>query len=105
MRKLIMGAAMAALLAPFAVTSAAAQPHGWGNRGGHDNRVQREVRECRRELRRADSRREYLRERRECNREIAQARRDGRREWRHDSRRDWRNDRYGRDTRYSYRGW
>jgi hypothetical protein len=103
MRKLILSAAMAALLAPFAATSASAQPYGWGNRGGYDNRVQREVRECSRELRRADSRREYQRERRECNREIREARRDSRRDWRSD--RYDRYDRYDRRDRYSYRGW
>jgi hypothetical protein len=97
MRKLILSAAMAALLTPFTVTSASAQPYGWGNRGGYDQRVQREVRECRRELRRADSRRAYEREQRECRREISQARRD--------DRRGWRGDRYDRRDRYGYRGW
>jgi hypothetical protein len=37
-----------------------------------------EWRECRRELRRAESRREYMHELRECRRELAQARRSGR---------------------------
>jgi hypothetical protein len=36
------------------------------------------MRECRRELRRADSRWEYRRELRECRRELAQARRGDR---------------------------
>jgi hypothetical protein len=103
MRKLLLGlAATASLLSPLAATSASAQS--W--RGGYDNSVRREVRECRRELRRADSRWEYERERRECQREIARARRDAwrdRRDWRHD-----RNDRYGyygRNYRDGYRGW
>ena len=40
---------------------------------GGQNRVRAEQRECQRELRRADSRREYNRELRECRREIARA--------------------------------
>jgi hypothetical protein len=91
MRRLILSAAMAALLVPFTATGASAQPFGWGNRGGYDHRVQREMRECQRELRRANSRRAYERERRECRREISQARRD--------SRSNWSGDRHG------YRGW
>lgn len=98
MRKLILGAAMAALLSPLAATAASAQPYGYGYRGG-SNEVRREVRECQRELRRADSRREYERERRECRREISQARREANRDHR-----DWRRDRdrYGYN---GYRGW
>jgi hypothetical protein len=89
MRKLIMGAAAAAaLLSPLAATSASAR--------SYDNRVRHEMRECRRELRHADSRWEYERERRECAREIARARRDS---WR--DHRDWRHDRH---DRYGYRG-
>lgn len=63
------------------------------------NEVRDERRECERELRRADSRREYERELAECRREIAQAqreqrfdRRDYRRERRHTAR-DWRTNR------------
>ncbi len=98
MRKLILGAALAALLSPLAATTASAQAYGY--RGG-GNEVRREVRECHRELRRADSRREYQRERRECAREISQARREVRRD-----NRDWRRDRdrYGYNDRH-YRGW
>lgn len=105
MRKLILGAAMAALLSPLAATSASAQPYGYGGRGS-SNEVRREIRECQRELRRADSRREYQRERRECQREIAQARRESWRD-RRDYRRDWRHDRSDRYDRggYGYRGW
>jgi hypothetical protein len=104
MRKLIMtAAAAAALLSPLAATSASAQPYGYGYRGGYDDRVQHEVRECHRDLRRADNRWEYERARRDCGREIAQARRDA---WRHDRWRDSRYDQYDRyDNRYGYRGW
>lgn len=102
MRKLIFGAAAAAaLLSPLAATSASAQAYGYGDRG-----VRHEVRECRRELRRADNRWEYEREMRECRREIARARREAWRD-RHDWRdhRDWRDhDRYGYNDR-GYRGW
>ena len=59
MRKLILGAAMAALLSPLAATGASAQPYGYGDHRGGSSEVRREVRECRRELRHADSRREY----------------------------------------------
>lgn len=51
-----------------------AQPYGHGQRA-----VRREIRECRRELRRADSRREYRRELRECRREINRAHRQSHR--------------------------
>lgn len=77
MRILVIASALAALALP--ATAASAQ---WGGRydRGYDYRnsseTAREIRECRRELRRADSRREYHRERRECRREIADARRD-----------------------------
>lgn len=101
MRKLMFGAVAAALVSTAALsTPAAAQS--W--RGGYaGSEVRREQRECNRELRRAESRREYYRELRECRREIAQARREARRDWR-DDRRDWR---YGHDRydRYGYRGW
>jgi hypothetical protein len=90
MRNMIIWAALATIAA--IPTSASAQRHG----GGYNREVRQEVRECRRELRGADSRREYRREQRECRREISAARRD--------TRRDWRNDRRGggRD-RYDYR--
>ncbi|QGN56357.1 glycine zipper 2TM domain-containing protein [Novosphingobium sp. Gsoil 351] len=45
-------------------------------------RTDREVRECNRELRRADSRAEYRRELRECRRELAKAQRKDNRDWR-----------------------
>lgn len=88
MRKLILGATLAAALVP--VTGASAQYYGRGY--GYDRAVRQEQRECRRELRRADSRREYRRELRECRREIREARRDSRHDrWdrRHDRGRYW----------------
>ena len=66
----------------------------------------REQRECSRELRNSDTRREYNRESRECAREIAQARRQ---DWRNYRRYDWNKpasdgsyyaDQYYRDGRY-----
>lgn len=89
MKKLLICAALAVPLLPVA---AAAQPYGYGyGYGSRDNEVRRELRECNRELRRADSRWEYRRELRECRRELAQARRHAHR-W--DDRRDYRGDRY-----------
>ncbi len=70
MRKLILAAAVAAVAMPIATAPAAAQT-------GYNER--QEARECRRELRNADTRREYRRERRECARELRQARN---RDWR-----------------------
>lgn len=86
MRILILAAAAGAVALP-----AAANAQYWG---GND-RVRHEQRECQRELRHADSRRDYERELRECRREIGEARR-------HEYRRysDYRYDRYDRDGRY-----
>jgi len=78
MRFLILAAVAGAVALP---TAANAQYY--GNRGygygqgygyGYNNRVQRERRECARELRHARSRWEYERELRECRREIQAAR-------------------------------
>jgi septal ring factor EnvC (AmiA/AmiB activator) len=85
MKKLLICAALAVPVLPVA---AAAQPYGYG---GRNNEVRRELRECNRELRRADSRREYQRELRECRRELAQARRHS---YRWNDRGHYRNDRY-----------
>lgn len=91
MRLLILAAAIGAVAIP-----ATANAQYYGGRGGYgygyNNReVRQEMRECQRELRRADSRREYRRELRECRREIAAARR-GYRDY----------DRYDRGRRYRY---
>lgn len=91
MRKLWLCAAAAALLTPVLPATAEARPYGYYDGGRYSNDVRRERRECRRELRRADSRWEYRRELRECRREIARAKHD-RRDWRRDR---WRDDRYG----------
>jgi hypothetical protein len=79
MRFLILAAVAGAVALP--ATAANAQYYGGNYRYGYGNnyrgdRVAQEQRECQRELRRADSRREYQRELRECRREIAAARRD-----------------------------
>ncbi len=100
MRKVILAAATAACAMPVAIaTPASAQ------RGGYETR--QEQRECRRELRNADNRREYRRERRECAREISRAQN---RDWRTYNRYDYNRyetgnnayyaDRYYRDGRY-----
>ena len=79
MRKMMMAAVVGALGAAV-VSAAPAQAQWRGGYYGHQgygygrSDVRREQRECRRELRRADSRREYYRELRECRREIARAR-------------------------------
>ena len=99
MRKLILAAATAAIAMPVAIAAPAdAQRRGYNER--------QEARECRRELRNADNRREYRREQRECARELSQARRQ---DWRTYNRYDWNRppvggayyaDDYYRDGRY-----
>jgi hypothetical protein len=96
MRKLILAVVVTASSIPFVATPAAAQ----------GPRTAQEQRECARELRNSDNRREYNRESRECAREIAQARRQ---DWRNYRRYDWNKpgpggsyyaDQYYRDGRY-----
>jgi hypothetical protein len=87
MRILILAAAVGAVALPASAASA----QYWG---GND-RVRQEQRECQRELRHADSRRDYDRELRECRREIGQARRG---EYRRYSDNGYH--RYDRDGRY-----
>ena len=105
MRKLILAAGLSAAAALIPVSGASAQYHGGGyghgyDRGNHygrgNNDVRREIRECRRELRQADSRREYRRELRECQREIARARYQNRYRY---------SDRYYRDYDRRRRDW
>lgn len=77
MRLLILAAGLAAIAIPAA---ASAHPH--HNRYGYgynNSETARELRECRREIRRADSRRERREEVRECRRELRDARWDDRR--------------------------
>lgn len=100
MRIFILAAAVAAVALPAGAANAQYRGgYGSGYGYGNNRSVQQELRECRRELRRADSRREYRRELRECRREIAQARR-GYRDY------DRRGYGYGRDgrDRNGYRG-
>jgi hypothetical protein len=98
MRKFILAAATAACALPAAYAAPASAQ-------GPETRQER--RECARELRRADSRREYRRESRECRREIARAQT---RDWRTYRNYDYNRyeagagtyyaDRYYRDGRY-----
>ncbi|HYJ29239.1 MAG TPA: hypothetical protein VEW25_02725 [Allosphingosinicella sp.] len=75
MRLLILAAGLAAIAIP---ATASAHPH--HNRYGYnESETARELRECRREIRRADSRREHRAEVRECRRELRDARWDDRR--------------------------
>ncbi|MDQ8756938.1 glycine zipper 2TM domain-containing protein [Sphingosinicella sp. LHD-64] len=95
MRTLLLAAAMAATAIPLAATPADAQ--------GRNER--RELRECREDLRDADSRREYNRERRDCRRDLREARaRDWRQYRRYDHNRPppggYYADDYYRDGRY-----
>jgi hypothetical protein len=77
MKPLVLAATAAAVAAPVALaTPATAQSRNYN----------REVRECNRELRKADSRAEYRREYRECQRELAKAKRQ---DWRRYSRYDY----------------
>lgn len=72
MKPLLFAVSAAAVAVPVAiVTPAAAQS--WEYR--------QELRECNRELRRADTRSEYRRELRECRRELRRAQRYGSRYW------------------------
>jgi hypothetical protein len=91
MRKLILAAATAACGLPVALPAPASA------QGYH---TQREQRECRRELRRADNRREYRRESRECRREIARAQV---RDWRTYRNYDYNRYENGSDTYYADR--
>ena len=81
MKSILIAASAVATLAPVAMPAPAL---------ALDRRdVRQEQRECRRELRKADSRREYNRELRECRREINREVRDNRRD-RRENARDWR---------------
>ena len=92
MRKLVLAAATAACAMPVAFAAPASAQRGYETR--------QEQRECRRELRRSDSRREYRRELRECRREIARAQA---RDWRTYNRYDYNSYEPGYDTYYADR--
>ena len=103
MRFLILAAVAGAVALP---TAASAQYYGGRGYGygqgygyGYNNRVQRERRECARELRNARNRWEYQRELRECRREIRAA------QYRNGYRNGYRNDYYGRDDRRYWDGY
>lgn len=105
MKSLILAAATIAVASPIALAAPAS---------AQNRNYNREVRECNRELRRADSRAEYRNELRECRRELRQAqRRDNRqnaRNWQRYGSYDYNRyepgqnryyaDRYYRDGRY-----
>ena len=98
MNRMILAAATIAVASPIALAAPAAAQR---------TNYQRELRECNRELRRADSRAEYRNQLRECRRELRQAQRQ---DWRRWSRYDYNRyepgyrgyyaDRYYRDGRY-----
>ena len=77
MRSLMIAATAVAATMPIAIASPAE---------AQSRNYNREVRECNRELRRADSRAEYRRELRECRREVNRAQRQ---DWRRYSRYDY----------------
>lgn len=90
MKSFLIAASAVATLAPVVVPAPAlALDRGRGE-------IRQEQRECRRELRRADNRREYRQELAECRREIAREQR----EYRRDRRDDWRDGR-----RHAARDW
>jgi len=98
MKKIMLAGLAAAIAIPMAAAPADAQRRGSNER--------QEQRECARELRNADSRREYRSEQRECAREISQARGQ---DWRQGRRYDYNRpppggtyyaDNYYRDGRY-----
>ena len=101
MRKLVLAATTAACAMPIAFAAPASAQ---GYQRGPETR--QETRECRRELRNADNRREYNREMRECERELRRAQN---RDWRTYNRYDYNRppvggayyaDDYYRDGRY-----
>ena len=98
MNRMILAATALAVASPIALAAPAA---------AQSRNVNQELRECNRELRRADSRAEYRRELRECRRELRRAQNQ---DWRRYSRYDYNRyepgyrayyaDRYYRDGRY-----
>ncbi len=98
MGKFILAAAALGVLA-IPGAPAGAQYWGGGYGGYRDREIRQELRECRRELRHADSRREYRRELRECHRELRQARHGDYYDRYHRYDRGY-HSYYGRDRRY-----
>jgi hypothetical protein len=91
MRPYVLAAATAACALPVAFAAPAS---------GQGYQTRHEQRECRRELSRADSRREYRHEARECRREISRAQA---RDWRSWRKYDYNNYESGYDTYYADR--
>jgi len=73
MKTFLIAASAAAVVTPVALPTVA---------NAQSRQVRQEQRECNRELRRADNRREYNRELRECRREVNKAQRQTARDWR-----------------------
>ena len=80
MKLLLIAAGAVALTSPLTLAAPAS---------AQNRNYNQEVRECNRELRRADSRAEYRRELRECRRELTRAQRQDVRDWRRYSRYDY----------------
>lgn len=101
MKTFLIAASAAAVVTPVALPTVA---------NAQSRQVRQEQRECNRELRRADNRREYNRELRECRREVNKAQRQTARDWRRYRNYDYNRyepgynryyaDRYYRDGRY-----
>lgn len=101
MNRMILAATAFAVVTPMAVAAPAA---------AQSSNYRQQVRECNRELRRADSRAEYRAELRECRRELRRAQRQDARNWERYNRYDYNRyepgynryyaDRYYRDGRY-----
>jgi len=100
-KTILLAASAAAVAMPVIVSTPAAAQR---------SNYRQELRECNRELRRADNRAEYRSELRECRRELAKAQRQDARNWRRYRNYDWNRyetgqnryyaDRYYRDGRY-----
>jgi Ni/Co efflux regulator RcnB len=103
MKKILIAASAVATMAPMAMPAPAlALDHGRRD-------IRREQRECDRELRRADSHREYRQELKECRKEIAREQREYRRDHRRSYYGGYRNnggyyDRSRYDRGYAYGG-
>ena len=91
MNRMVLTAAALAVASPIAIAAPASA------QGYNQNR---ELRECNRELRRADSRAEYRRELRECRRELRRAQNQ---DWRQYSRYDYNRPQQGYNAYYADR--
>ena len=96
MRTMILAAAMAATAAPIALATPAMGQGYYAQTQGYNERAAR--RDCARDLRNADTRREYNREARDCRHDIRQARN---RDWRTYRRYDYNRYEPGYNTYYA----